>query len=496
VRGIRHNDAMCSFRIAFLFLAGPLLSGFAAPVHAAELPATFTLALTQAGIPLEHVAVSVQSLDAAEPMLSHNAEAALNPASVMKLVTSFAALNQLGPGFAWTTDIWANGTIKDGVLNGDLVIKGYGDPTLTLERIWLLQRELRARGVQHIRGNLVLDTSHFDLPKMDSGAFDDEPLALYNATPGALVANFNAITIRLKPVGEQVRVIPDVALSGVTLMSQLVLEEKAECNGGKDAIKPTMIAGAHRVLAISGRYARGCGEQRLSLSLFDSATTFDLIFRGLWTELGGTLSGITESGRAPASEPLLKFASTPLTDALTKLNKYSNNLMTRNLLLTLGAEKFGAPATLEKGVDAVTEVLTQRGVSTQKLVLENGAGLSRIERISATALNQLLIAAYRSPLFAEFESALPIVSIDGTLKKRFNGSLLAGNAHLKTGSLRDVSALAGYVYTTSGQRVSFVMLVNHANARRSEAAQRALLEWVHSTPHGPQPVVDQSDATK
>jgi len=400
VRRIRHNDVMYSFRIVSLLLAGPLLLGLVVPVRAAELPAAFTLALQQAGIPLDHVAVRVQSLDAAEPMLSHNAEAALNPASVMKLVTSFAALNQLGPGYVWTTDVWANGTIEEGVLTGDLVIKGHGDPTLTLERMWLLQRALRARGVQHIRGNLVLDTSHFDLPTMNSGAFDDEPLAMYNATPGALVANFNTITLRLKPEGGQVRVIPDVALPGVALTSQLVLEDKAGCNGGKDAIKPFVFSGERLVLAISGRYARGCGEQSLSLNLFESATTFDFIFRGLWGESGGTLSGTTVSGRAPASEPLLKFASTPLTDALIRLNKFSNNLMTRNLLLTLGAEKYGAPATLEKGVDAVTDVLTQRGVSTRKLVLENGAGLSRIERISAAALGQLLRAAYRSRLLA------------------------------------------------------------------------------------------------
>ena len=479
--GIRHNGVMSSTRIASRLLAGLLIAGLAVSARAAELPAAFTLALEQAGIPLDHVAVRVQPLDAAEPLLSHNAEAALNPASVMKLVTSFAALNQLGPGYKWKTEVWANGTIEDGVLTGDLVIKGYGDPTLTLERMWLLQRALRARGVQHIRGNLVLDTSHFDLPTMDPGAFDDEPLAMYNATPGALVANFNAIALRLNPEGEQVRITPDVALPGVALTSQLVLEDKAECNGGKDAIKPLVLSGERSVLAISGRYARGCGEQTLSLNLFDSATTFDVIFRGLWGESGGTLSGTTVSGRAPTSEPLLKFASTPLTDALIRLNKFSNNVMTRNLLLTLGAEKYGAPATLEKGVDAVTDVLTQRGVSTRKLVLENGAGLSRIERISAAALGQLLRAAYRSPLFSEFESALPIVGIDGTLKKRFNGSALAGNAHLKTGSLRDVSALAGYVYTTGGERVSFVMLVNHANARRSEAAQRALLEWVQTS---------------
>jgi D-alanyl-D-alanine carboxypeptidase/D-alanyl-D-alanine-endopeptidase (penicillin-binding protein 4) len=234
------------------------------------------------------------------------------------------------------------------------------------------------------------------------------------------------------------------------------------------------------VLEIRGRYARGCGEQTLSLNLFDPATTFDFIFRGLWAEAGGTLSGITVADQAPAAAPFMTFASIPLTEALIRLNKYSNNLMTRNLFLTLGVEKYGAPATLEKGARAVRDVLERRGVSTRKLVLQNGAGLSRIERISANALTQILRAAYRSPLFAEFESTLPIVAVDGTLKRRFNGSALAGNAHLKTGTLRDVSALAGYVFTVNGERVSFVMLVNHANARQSEAAQRALLEWVYA----------------
>ena len=459
-------------------LAGLLFASQVLSAQAVELPAAFTEALKQAGIPLDHVAVMVQPLDAAAPVLSHNAAAAMNPASVMKLVTSFAALNLLSPGYVWTTELWANGPIESGVLKGDLVIKGYGDPTLTLERMWLLQRALRARGVHHIRGNLVLDASHFDLPTLDPGAFDGEPLAPYNAVPGALVANFNALTLRLEPDGEQVKIVPDIALPGVALRSQLVLESSTECNDWKDAITPTLPEGERFALVLRGRYARACGEKALTLNLFEPITTFDLIFRGLWGEAGGSISGTTQIDKAPTSEPFLKFASVPLTEALTRLNKYSNNLMSRNVFLTLGAEKRGAPATLEKGADAVTQVLAQRGVSTHKLVLENGAGLSRIERISAATLSQLLGAAYRSPVFAEFESALPIVAVDGTLKKRFNGSALTGRAHLKTGSLRDVSALAGYVYTARDERVSFVMLVNHANARHSEAAQRALLEWV------------------
>lgn len=462
------------------FLAGLLLAGLAVSVPADELPATFTSALKQAGIPLDHVAVVVQPLVADKPVLRHNAEAALNPASVMKLVTSFAALNQLGPGYVWATDVWADGTVADDVLTGNLVIKGYGDPSLTLERIWLLQRELRARGIRHVRGNLVLDPSHFEVPPIDPGAFDGEPFALYNAAPGALVANFNATTLRLKPDEGRVLIVPDVALPGVALTSRVVLTDGKECNAWKEALTPVFPGPERYELVVTGHYARSCGERAWSLNLFEPAATFDFIFRGLWAESGGTLAGATVAGRAPSSEPLLRFASEPLAGALVRLNKYSNNLMTRNLFLTLGAEAYGAPATPEKGARAVRDALARRGVPTQKLVLENGAGLSRIERISADGLSQLLRAAYDSPLFAEFESSLPIVAIDGTLKRRFNGSPLGGNAHLKTGTLRDVSALAGYVFTTEGQRVSFVMLVNHANARRSEPAQRALLEWVQA----------------
>ena len=477
---LRHNRPMLLSRMTRHLAHALLLASLAISAGAAELPPAFIAALLEADIPLDHVAVLVQPLDAPEPQLSHNIEAAMNPASVMKLVTSFAALNQLGPGYAWTTDVWADGTIVDGVLNGDLVIKGHGDPTLTLERMWLLQRELRARGVRHIRGNLVLDTSHFDLPPSDPGAFDGEPFALYNATPGALVANFNAMTLRLKPDADQVVIVPDIALPGVTLTSRLELADSAECNGWRDALSAIFPVPERTELVVTGHYAPSCGEQAWSLSLFEPAATFDFIFRGLWAESGGTLTGATVSGVAPQSDPLLVFSSEPLTEALTRLNKYSNNLMTRNLFLTLGAERYGAPATLEKGARAVREILKQRGVPTKKLVADNGAGLSRIARISADALNRLLRAAYNSPQFAEFESALPIAAVDGTLKRRFSGSPLGGHAHLKTGTLRDVSALAGYVYTLEGRRVSFVMLVNHPNARRSEPAQRVLLEWVQT----------------
>jgi len=458
-----------------LFFLGCLFA--AAFARAAELPPAFVDALKRAAIPLDHVALVVQGLDDDAPRLSHQADAALNPASVMKLVTSFAALQQLGPSYTWATEVWADGPLKDGVFEGDLIVRGNGDPSLTLERMWLLQRALRTRGIKAIHGGLVLDTSRFELPDIDPGAFDGEPFAPYNAPAGALVANFNAIVLRLKPAAAEVAIAPDVALPGVTLTSRLALVDAAQCNGWRDALTPGFGDAANAELVVEGRYPRACGEQAWPIAPFALAATFDFLFRGLWAESGSTLAGPTRAGLAPETPPLLRFESEPLADTLRRLNKYSNNLMAKNLFLTLGAEAYGGPATPAKGAQAVRDVLARHGIATDKLVLENGSGLSRIERISAASLNQLLRAVWRSPLFSEFESALPIVALDGTLRNRFNGSLATGSAHLKTGTLRDVNALAGIVLTAKGRRVAFVMLVNDRNAARARAAQQALLEW-------------------
>jgi D-alanyl-D-alanine carboxypeptidase/D-alanyl-D-alanine-endopeptidase (penicillin-binding protein 4) len=465
-------------RIVLRLAAALLLAGLAVSAHAAGLPADFTAALKRAGIPVDHVAVLIQPLDTAAPALSYNADAAMNPASVMKLVTSFAALSQLGPRYTWATDVWANGPVHEGVLEGDLVVKGYGDPTLTLERMWLLQRELRARGIRHVHGNLILDSSYFSLPALDPGAFDDEPLALYNTPPAALLADFNVTMLHLRPNGDQLEVVPDMALPEMPIRSEVRLTQSPSCNGWKNTLTTSIADSAQRELVLSGTYPRSCGEQTLALNLLEPAVTFDHVFRDLWRQSGGTLSGQTLSGRAPETTPLLHFESPPLSDALISQNKYSNNLIARNLFLTLGAESFGAPASLEKGARAIRAALVKQKIDVNKLVLENGAGLSRIERVNARLLGEVLSAAYRSPLFSEFESTLPIVALDGTLKRRFNGSALAGNAHLKTGTLRDASALAGYVFTAGGHRVAFVMLVYHPNASRAQPAQQALLEWV------------------
>lgn len=447
---------------------------------AAPLPTRFTRALHDAGIPLEAVAAVVQPVEQVEPVLAHRAARAMNPASVMKLLTSTVALDTLGPAYTWKTDIWAVGNIKDRVLTGDLVIKGHGDPTLTLERIWLLQRALKARGIDAIHGDLVLDSSYFQLPPLDPGALDGEPLAIYNALPAALLANYNASAFTFKTVNDTVEITPDLKQPELAVLSRLALDE-TPCGEWKDRATPKVAGPVRNQLVFEGGYARDCGEKHLNLNLYDATRNFDLTFRALWAESSGVLTGNTRLGTAPDdAPPLLSFPSIPLAEALRNLNKYSNNLMTRNLYLTLGAETRGPPATLEKSRDAVQAWLADKQIGAPGLVLENGAGLSRIERISAQTLSRILISAYRSPYFSELESALPIAAVDGTLKRRFADSPWAGRAHLKTGTLKNARALAGYLLNRDGKRMVFVLLVNHPNVDKAEAAQRALLDWAYT----------------
>lgn len=448
--------------------------------NANPLPADWMRALNEADIPLDAVAVLVQPVDAKLPVLTHRAAQPMNPASVMKVLTSVVALEKLGPAFVWKTDVWASGEIRNRTLIGDLIIKGYGDPTLTLERMWLLQREIRARGIDAIQGNLILDTQYFALPELDAGALDGDPLAIYNALPGALLANYNATPVKLKAVGDAVNITPDLDLGGLAIVSRLAPDE-GECGEWKDRLSLIKLDAIQNALIFEGGYARSCSEKQLNLNVFAPARHFDLTFRALWKEAGGILTGSTLTGTAPAdTPPLMSFASIPLAEALRNQNKYSNNLMTRNLFLTLGATQGGAPATLAKSTQAVRSWLTEKRIPAPELVLENGAGLSRVERISAQTLGQTLQAAYASPYFSEFESSLPILGVDGSLRRRVSESALVGRAHLKTGTLQDVRALAGYVLNRDGKRMVFVMLVNHAHAERAELAQRALLAWAYA----------------
>jgi D-alanyl-D-alanine carboxypeptidase/D-alanyl-D-alanine-endopeptidase (penicillin-binding protein 4) len=452
-----------------------LAAGLTLPVRA-ELPPAVAQALQQAGIPDTHVAAVVHDLDAPEPVLMHGGDRSLNPASLMKLVTTLAVLDSFGPAHTFKTRVLLDGTLKDGLLDGRLILRGGGDPALTSERFWLLLREIRARGVREIRGDVLLDGGYYHLDPIDPAAFDQAPLRPYNAPPAALLVNFNTVALRLASDGTTVSAQFDPPLAAPALANQLTPGE-GRCNGLREQM--ALEAGK---LALNGRFPLACGDQAIALNLLPPDASSAAWFRQIWSELGGNLGGSVVSGTAPpTARPLLEFDSPPLAQLVRDTNKFSNNVMAKMLLLNLGAARFGAPATWDKGVRALRDWLAERNLECGKLVLENGAGLSRIERISAASLARLLRWATRQPAWFEYAASLPAVGLEGTQKNRLNGSAAQGQAWLKSGSLKGVRNLAGYARTPDGHRRVVVFLINHANAEAGGRAQDALVEWATDT---------------
>jgi D-alanyl-D-alanine carboxypeptidase/D-alanyl-D-alanine-endopeptidase (penicillin-binding protein 4) len=457
-------------------LYGLLLTLVPLAQAADPLPDSVEAALQRYRLGSAGLSLYVHAVGEREPMLALAPDEPRNPASVIKLLTTLAALEELGPAYRFRTEAYATGRLVNGRLDGDLYLKGYGDPYLVIEQFWRFLRGLRQRGIESIGGDLVFDQSYFAGDDGDRAEFDGQDTRAYNVLPRALLVNFQAVNIRFIPQESRLRVVADPP---VPLDNRIRLK-KGPCRGGGWTFR---VAGNAR-LRFAGEYPAACGEYEMFRVVTETGPYLNGVFRALWTELGGRLHGRWREAATPAEARLLHtYYSPPLADVVRLINKYSNNVMTRQLYLTLGAEHGGAPGTVEKGAAAVQAWLERRGLSASELVLDNGAGLSRDARISARSLGRVLLAAWNGPYMPEFASALPVAAVDGTLKNRFAGDL-AGQAHLKTGSLDGVRSLAGYVRNAAGQRVVIVYLHNDPDVttHAAEAVQDALLEWVYRRP--------------
>ena len=555
---------------------------------ATVLPEPVSAALKHAHIPLSSVGIVVQEVHGTEPIISLNADRSMNPASTMKLLTTFASLETLGPAYRWKTEAYLNGKLENGVLKGDLVFKGYGDPKLTVEQFWMWLRELRQRGLREIRGDVVLDHSFFEAVSHDPAEFDHDPTRAYNVGTSALLLNFNALHLHLIPNGHETIALLEPGLDGYTVRNHITTSTRLHC-GGEDAYKAHL--DGHNIV-LEGKIPAACGEADDYFSLLPQDEYFFAVFSSLWKELGGTLQGKLRAGTAPADQVAFsRYLSPPLSEVIRDINKFSNNTMARQLFLTLGTaspamnladfsqgagdmslsgvkdkrdnfsnpQEFGGSnllaeqeggdtadsespspqpglpagqASVDSNIEAtgagsapvsgglITGARNEPAINTPpapagstpagtppllgdppaaniahstsamqqwlktqqlqfpELALENGAGLSRKERISPVHLAALLQRATNSPFYAELEASLPILGMDGTVKKRFKDNEIAGYAHLKTGSLEGVKSIAGYVKAHSGKQWIVVFLVNHPNAALAQPAQDALIEWL------------------
>jgi serine-type D-Ala-D-Ala carboxypeptidase/endopeptidase (penicillin-binding protein 4) len=453
-----------------------LLFGASVAAQNGRWPAELQLALAGTGIPKESVALYVQEIGAQAPLLEWNADRSMNPASTMKLVTTLAGLEVLGPAYTWRTEVYAQGPLQDGVLSGDLILKGYGDPKLNLENFWLLLADVRARGVREIRGDVILDRSFFALSAADPSRFDNEPTRPYNVEPDALLINFKSIRVQMIPEEtiSRVRIVPTPALPEVEILNQLALGP-GNCDLWPE--KPQYTLDPPR-LVFTGVFPAGCGERSRYFAMLDPNRYAQSLFAQTWRAQGGSLAGTVREGvLQPGAVLLTTQESPPLAEVIRDINKFSINVMARHLFLTLGLATQAPPLTAGSGARAIAEWLRRAGIDAPELVLENGAGLSRIERISARSLGKVLLHGFSGPLMPEYVASLPIVGTDGTLRKRLNTSAASGQAHMKTGYLEGVRAIAGYVLDRSGRWLIVVCLVNHPAAVNGAAFQDAVIDW-------------------
>ncbi len=452
--------------------------------RAAGLPASVLVALQRAKVPASAMSVVVERVGDPEPLIAWNASRPMLPASTMKLVTTFSGLSILGPDFRWRTTAYSDGSIDpDGTLQGNLYIKGTGDPKLVPEELIDLVDKLRKAGVKRVAGGLVLDKSYFAASTRDLPSFDDDVSAPYNVGPDPLLYAFKAVSFTVTP-GDDGKVAVDVLppLANLSIDNQLY-EGSGSCGAAATAARPTLSAGGGGIMTASfaGDYPLRCGAHTTNLAILDHTAFFARGFLALWQQDGGTIAGPVSEGKVPTTaRPLAVHHSPVLGSIVYDINKFSNNVMARNLFLTIGAVAGKPPATPEQSSRAIHAFLQKSGIAMPDLELENGSGLSRDEHVSALSLAALLQAANASPVAQAFVDSLPIAGIDGTMKNRLTNAGVLGNAHIKTGTLRDVRAIAGYVAGADGQSYIVVSFINDDHAEAARAAHDTLLEWVYA----------------
>ena len=322
------------------------------------------------------------------------------------------------------------------------------------------------------------------MPPTDPGAFDGEPLRLYNVQPDAALANFKAFSFRFSPNknGKTVDIAVAPDLPGLKIVNQLV-QVKSRCGGYNRGISmKTSPSGNPDEVIFSGRFPSQCR----SFELKRSAMTPESYLRGLlekyWRHWGGTINGGVKLGTVPAAlSPRVASSSRPLAEIIRPLNKWSNNVMSRLLVYALASKKYPPPYTREQGIEVMFDYLQTNKIDSTGVVIENGSGLSRISRVSAMFMTNLLHHAFASPLMPEYIASMSLNGIDGTTRRRFRAAAEMGTMHLKTGRIDGVAAIAGYVLAASGKMYTVSMLGNHAGIHHGAgiAIQNALLKWVY-----------------
>jgi D-alanyl-D-alanine carboxypeptidase/D-alanyl-D-alanine-endopeptidase (penicillin-binding protein 4) len=461
-----------------------MLTGCATVKNDHTLPPTVQAALQRAGMTDTVLGVVAYPLSGGVRGLRLNAEEPRQPGSTMKLVTTIVALERLGTNARGRTDVLTIGTPQNGALSGALYLRGGADTDLDWGALWGLLRQLREQGISNIQGGLVVDRSLFNPSRLDVGVlpFDEAPEFQYNVIPDALNLNTSLLGFVLQSDDQALSVRTSPVLPGLKLdVSAMTLNNNA-CAKWEDTWQLPMVeaqAGA-TVLRFRGQFPRHCNRQ-LDLNLVDRQWSTVAAVRQIWGQLGGKISGLDGEGPTPPDAVVMvSHLGRPFAEVARGMMKRSDNPLTRLTYLRLGAQAAASgESTLEAAARSVQEWFAAKGIPVEGLVMDNGSGLSRSERITAQQLAAVLEAAYKGPYAPELLTSLPVAGVDGTLSRRFKGSLAEGRARMKTGTLRNVVALAGFVQDQHDRTWVVAATLNHDSApAKGHAVLDSIVEWV------------------
>lgn len=473
----------CFLRLVFqiIFVSLFFITAAQADHRIDHLHGSIKNALARYKLPEDSLSLYIKEIGSASPILALNIDTPRNPASVIKVLTTYAGLQMLGPNYTWETHFHLDGSLQNETLNGNLVIEGGGDPLLVTESFWHILYTLRNRGLRHINGDLLIDDELFEDETGSPGDFDNSPYRAYNAFPDAALINFRAHRFHFIPINNKVHIYVDPPTANLQIRNRMRLTN-GRCNGKNHQINfNTSTQGSQTIVEFNGSYADKCGNQDLLRAIMPNDEYIFGVFKSLWQDLGGTISGSVGKISYHAKYPFYRVESKPLSEIIKHINKFSNNIMARQLLLTIGQEILGSQGTKTSGRKAIANWLHAIGIPANELILENGSGLSRNTRISARTLGMLLDHANTSPYQPEFFASLPLVGMEGTVKKRLKGYIPPGNARIKTGLIRNVRSMAGYVKSRNNKEYIVVSLQNHPGVQNTigTMVQDEVLKWLY-----------------
>ena len=457
-------------------------ASLAASAIAEDLPPATRAALTRHGVPDSAVSIVVRDVATGNNLLGLNSALPRSPASTMKVLPTWAALDLLGPAYAWKTRALADAPVAKGVLKGNLYLQGGGDPLLTIERWWRFVNDLRQTGLRVIEGDIVVDQTRFTAPGERPEDFDGKFWRTYNVLPDALLVNWQSSDFTVRPAdsGDGIDITVQPFPEGLVVENRLTLAS-GRCVGRNNQVSYAIEPARPDRVVVNGRLSSSCGPQSQRLAIMDPAQYAYGTFVTLWRQAGGEFrGGLLRAPTPPAARLLLTHESEPLSEIVRVTNKYSSNMMARSLVLAVAAEMNGTPATAASGEQTIVGWLKTRGLEFPELVIANGSGLSREARISADSMAKLLVGAHQSRYAPEFLTSLSLGGLDGTLENRFQDVDDPSRIRMKTGTLRDVSCIAGYVIGRTGKAYAVVVFVNHPGAQNGvgEPIQASIVDWV------------------